>query len=224
MLTSVPLALTSSGGLEGLLARIGLAFLFGLGVAGLRAVLGLGTLRDGLAWVLAVLAPALTLVVGAIGGDLAKAFGLVGVLALVRFRAPMRDPADAVFVLLSVGAGVVVAAAEDLFVAAGGIAAVGASAAAARVFLATRAPRRRAHPVELRATCPLTRVAELEAAVAAVAGAAPHVDRVELAPDGTSGALRLHVVPRSGVGLVALASALASVPGVSAVSARPSPP
>lgn len=49
-----------------------------------------------------------TLVMLAIGDSMARAFGLFGALALIRFRTPIKDTRDTVFLFLSVGIGIAV--------------------------------------------------------------------------------------------------------------------
>lgn len=49
-----------------------------------------------------------TLVMLAIGESLARAFGLFGALALIRFRTPVKDTRDTVFLFLSVAIGITV--------------------------------------------------------------------------------------------------------------------
>ncbi|MBL8756721.1 MAG: DUF4956 domain-containing protein [Planctomycetes bacterium] len=49
-----------------------------------------------------------TIVMLAIGDSLARAFGLFGALALIRFRTPIKDSRDTVFLFLSVATGITV--------------------------------------------------------------------------------------------------------------------
>jgi hypothetical protein len=49
-----------------------------------------------------------TIVMLAIGDSLARAFGLFGALALIRFRTPIKDSRDTVFLFLSVAIGITV--------------------------------------------------------------------------------------------------------------------
>jgi hypothetical protein len=115
----------SGDGVPELLARLGLAFALGLAIAGLHALQR--SRRGGvpMTGTLVLLAPLIALVVWAIGGDVAKAFGLVGILAIVRFRTIVRDPSDAVYVLFAVAAGVTVAAASGWVVPVAGCGAIG---------------------------------------------------------------------------------------------------
>jgi len=57
---------------------------------------------------LVVLALVITIVMLVIGSDLARAFGLFGALALIRFRTPVKDSWDTVFLFLSVSVGIAV--------------------------------------------------------------------------------------------------------------------
>jgi hypothetical protein len=63
--------------------------------------------------------------VWAIGGDIARAFGLVGILAIVRFRTIVRDAADACYLLFAVAAGVSAAAFSEWLTPVAGCAAIG---------------------------------------------------------------------------------------------------
>ncbi|HEX6811133.1 MAG TPA: DUF4956 domain-containing protein [Planctomycetota bacterium] len=55
---------------------------------------------------LVLLAMIVTIVMLAIGDSLARAFGLFGALALIRFRTPIKDSRDTVFLFLSVAIGI----------------------------------------------------------------------------------------------------------------------
>ena len=57
---------------------------------------------------LVLLALIVTTVMLAIGSNLARAFGLFGALALIRFRTPIKDARDAAFLFLAVGVGITV--------------------------------------------------------------------------------------------------------------------
>lgn len=48
-----------------------------------------------------------SLVLLTIGSNLARAFGLVGTLAIIRFRTPVKDPKDLVFIFLSLVVGII---------------------------------------------------------------------------------------------------------------------
>lgn len=57
---------------------------------------------------LVLLAMIVTLVMLAVGDSMARAFGLFGALALIRFRTPIKDSRDTVFLFLSVAIGITV--------------------------------------------------------------------------------------------------------------------
>jgi hypothetical protein len=57
---------------------------------------------------LVILPLIVTIVMLAIGDSLARAFGLFGALALIRFRTPIKDSRDTVFLFLSVATGITV--------------------------------------------------------------------------------------------------------------------
>ena len=202
------------------LGPLAAAFALGVGVAALRSRLRPGAGRDGLVWVLVVLAPLICLVVRAIEGDIAKAFGLVGILALVRFRTPMREPADAVFVLISVAAGVVVAARGASLLPVTGIVALGLGAWGAHAVLRLSGRSGVGAPsAEVRLRC---RHEALVAAQAALASVADDVLllRAELGAPGSVGEVRYVVALRPGSNVSDLARALSAVEGVERVTAQ----
>lgn len=59
----------------------------------------------GFAQALILLAPLITMVTLAVGGNVAAAFTLVGTLAIVRFRTVVRDTRDTVYVIFAVAVG-----------------------------------------------------------------------------------------------------------------------
>jgi hypothetical protein len=61
--------------------------------------------RHGFAVTLVMLAIILSLISQVIGNNLARAFSLVGALAVVRFRTPVKDTRDTAFVILAVAVG-----------------------------------------------------------------------------------------------------------------------
>lgn len=61
-----------------------------------------------------------TLVMLAIGESLARAFGLFGALALIRFRTPVKDTRDTVFLFLAVAIGIAVGSRNLLLAVVGG--------------------------------------------------------------------------------------------------------
>jgi hypothetical protein len=89
-----------------ILLRLALALALGALVAGLyRAARPARERTDGFAATLMLLAPLIAMVTLAIGSNVAAAFTLVGTLAIVRFRTPVRDARDTVFVIFAVAEG-----------------------------------------------------------------------------------------------------------------------
>lgn len=68
---------------------------------------------------LVILAMVVTIVMLAIGDSLARAFGLFGALALIRFRTPIKDTRDTAFLFLSVAIGIAVGAHQLLLAVVG---------------------------------------------------------------------------------------------------------
>ncbi len=68
---------------------------------------------------LVLLAMIVTIVMLAIGDSLARAFGLFGALALIRFRTPIKDSRDTAFLFLAVSIGITVGAQQLLLAVAG---------------------------------------------------------------------------------------------------------
>jgi hypothetical protein len=91
--------------------RLALSGALGAAVAGFYL---LSTRRrprtPGLAGTLVLLAMLITFTTLAVGGNAAKAFTLVGTLAIVRFRTPVRDIRDTAFVIFAVADGLAVGA------------------------------------------------------------------------------------------------------------------
>ncbi|HVK19563.1 MAG TPA: DUF4956 domain-containing protein [Fimbriiglobus sp.] len=95
-----------------LAARLGLALLFGFVVAGVYAA-SLGRRRADartLPTTLVLLAVLIALVTLVIGNSVARAFGLVGALSIVRFRTVVEDTRDTAFVIFAVAVGMAVGA------------------------------------------------------------------------------------------------------------------
>jgi hypothetical protein len=76
---------------------------------------------------LALLAVLIAMVTQVIGDNVARAFSLVGALSIVRFRTVVRDTKDTAYVIFAVVVGMAVGA-QNLWVAAIGIAVIGAAA------------------------------------------------------------------------------------------------
>jgi hypothetical protein len=84
-----------------------LALALGLSVAGLHRFSKLESSPSaGLLSTLALLPPIGSLVMMVIGNSLARAFSLVGALAIIRFRTRLRSPWDITFIFLSLAVGV----------------------------------------------------------------------------------------------------------------------
>ena len=83
--------------------------------------------RPGFAVTLVMLTAILALITQVIGDNQARAFSLVGAMAVVRFRTPVNDTRDTAFVILAVAAGMAIGA--GMFaVALAGVPAVGLAA------------------------------------------------------------------------------------------------
>jgi hypothetical protein len=97
----------SGVGWRAALAALLLAWVLGQGIAGTYTMTfrGLSYSRS-LVQTLAVGSIVATMLMLAIGGSLARGVGIVGTLALIRFRTNLRDPLDMIFVFASFGAGI----------------------------------------------------------------------------------------------------------------------
>jgi hypothetical protein len=95
--------------------RLAAALLFGWAVAiAYRLTQGRrDDFRPGFAVTLVMLTVILTLITQVIGNSVARAFSLVGSLAVVRFRTPVKDTRDTAFVILAVAVGM--AAGADMY-------------------------------------------------------------------------------------------------------------
>jgi uncharacterized membrane protein YhiD involved in acid resistance len=116
-------------------ARIGLSVVAGFVVAGVYAA-GLGRRKDD-TWTLPTTLVLLTIIIAVvtqvIGNSVARAFGLVGALSIVRFRTVVEDTRDTAFVIFAVVIGMAIGAGYPLL-AAVGIPAVLLAAVVMRVF------------------------------------------------------------------------------------------
>jgi hypothetical protein len=89
------------------IAAMALAFLLSFAIALLYAALRTGQQRSReFAQTLALSGIVSSLIVLAIDGSIARGFGLVGALAVMRFRGDVKDPRDAVFAMAASAAGV----------------------------------------------------------------------------------------------------------------------
>jgi hypothetical protein len=91
--------------------RLAVALVFGAAVAGVyRASRGTHASTSGLAATLVLLTVLIAMVTIVIGNSVARAFSLVGALAIVRFRTVVEDTRDTAFVIFAVGVGMAVGA------------------------------------------------------------------------------------------------------------------
>jgi hypothetical protein len=94
---------------------LGLAFVLGTAVAGMYAAThrGLSYSRN-MVHSIVLLAMIITMVMLVVGDSVARAFGLVGALAIIRFRTVVRDARDTTFIFLALAVGIAVGAAQPL--------------------------------------------------------------------------------------------------------------
>jgi uncharacterized membrane protein YhiD involved in acid resistance len=103
------------------LKRLGLALAAGFVVAGVYA-LGMGRRREEnatLPTTLVLLTVVIAVVTLVIGNSVARAFGLVGALSIVRFRTVVEDTRDTAFVIFAVVVGMAIGAGFPLLAAIG---------------------------------------------------------------------------------------------------------
>ncbi|MFQ5505097.1 MAG: DUF4956 domain-containing protein [Planctomycetota bacterium] len=99
----------STLGVETILLCLLLAFVLGQLVAWLYVWTHRGiSYSSSMPQSLIVLALVITLVMLVVGNNLARAFGLFGALALIRFRTPVKDSWDTVFLFFAVSVGIAV--------------------------------------------------------------------------------------------------------------------
>ncbi len=108
---------------------LALAFVLGQAVAWLytKTHRGLSYSRN-LVHSLVLLSMIVAMVMLVVGDSVARAFGLVGALAIIRFRTVMRDARDTTFIFLGLAIGIAVGA-HQYTVALGGVLLIGAAAA-----------------------------------------------------------------------------------------------
>jgi hypothetical protein len=202
-----------------LAARIGLAVVFGFVVAGVYAVT-LGRQRSDartLPTTLVLLSVLIAVVTLVIGNNVARAFGLVGALSIVRFRTVVEDTRDTAFVIFAVAVGMAVGAGYAV------LAAIGVPAVALAAVLMVRLDRPKPALRSVTVTVRLALGLDPETVLAAVFG--KHLDDVRLVGTATArqgAALELTYAarargPQEMVGLVA---ELNRVEGVQAVEVR----
>lgn len=130
-----------------LLARLVLAAALGFAVAGIyRHTFGRRQSSPALPATLVMLAVLVAFVMLAIGNSAARAFGLVGILSIVRFRSVVEDTRDTAFVVFAVAVGMAVGAGAGL------LALVGTPVAGAVAALCAWRDGRRSAPVAGRLT------------------------------------------------------------------------
>lgn len=107
---------------------LALAFVLGQSVAWLytKTHRGLSYSRN-LVHSLVLLCMIVTMVMLVVGDSVARAFGLVGALAIIRFRTVMRDARDTTFIFLGLAIGIAIGA-HQYTVAVGGVVLIGAAA------------------------------------------------------------------------------------------------
>ena len=101
--------------------RLGLALAAGFVVAGVY-VIGMGRRREETATLpttLVLLTVVISVVTLVIGNNMARAFGLVGALSIVRFRTVVEDTRDTAFVIFAVVVGMAIGAGYPLLAALG---------------------------------------------------------------------------------------------------------
>jgi MFS family permease len=118
-----------------LVGRLAVALVLGFVVAGVYGA-WLGRQRDEvrtLPTTLVLLAVLITLVTMVIGNSVARAFGLVGALSIVRFRTVVEDTRDTAFVIFAVAVGMAVGAGYTALAALGIPVVAAAAAVMARI-------------------------------------------------------------------------------------------
>lgn len=109
------------GDVNSISKRLALSFVAGFVVAGVY-VLGIGRRKEEtstLPTTLVLLTVVIAMVTMVIGDNLARAFGLVGALSIVRFRTVVEDTRDTAFVIFSVVIGMAVGAGYAVVAAVG---------------------------------------------------------------------------------------------------------
>lgn len=89
------------------LTRMGIAFVLGALIAWrpLSRLAGWRCRKMAVEYALLLMTMTAALVTGVIGDSLARAFGVVGLGAVIRFRTSIKDPCDVVLFFLSIGVG-----------------------------------------------------------------------------------------------------------------------
>jgi hypothetical protein len=201
----------------GLLAiRLGAAFVLGCLAAGVyRATRGRTEGEKSFLATLVLLSVLIAMVTLVIGTNTARAFSLVGALAIVRFRTVVEDTRDTAFVMFAVVVGM--AAGAGFFLTA--LAGVPFVALAALIFRSGKREKDEEHALSVRVGVAAAPEALLKEAFAA------HLSEVRLvaattARQGAALELTYAVRLRQADGAVALVSALNRVEGVQNVELR----
>jgi uncharacterized membrane protein YhiD involved in acid resistance len=116
-----PAGMDASFSSEEAIKRLGLALAAGFVVAGVY-VIGMGRRREEsntLPTTLVLLTVVIAVVTLVIGNSVARAFGLVGALSIVRFRTVVEDTRDTAFVIFAVVVGMAIGAGYPLLAALG---------------------------------------------------------------------------------------------------------
>lgn len=97
-----------------------LAFVLGQAIAWLYIITHRGlTWSRNMIHAIIMLAMIVSMVMQVVGDSIARAFGLVGALAIIRFRTVVRDARDTTFIFLSLAVGIAVGAGQPLLGVAG---------------------------------------------------------------------------------------------------------
>lgn len=98
-------------GLDQIVLRIGLSFILGMLIAfTYRRTHKAFAYSYGMVLSMVILSMVVAMVLMVIDNSLARAFGLVGALSIIRFRTPVKDIRDIIFLFIAIGAGIAVGA------------------------------------------------------------------------------------------------------------------
>ena len=90
--------------LETVLLRLGLAFVLGVMIAMIyRRMHKPVAYSFGMVLAMVLVTMIVTMIMMVIGNSLARAFGMVGALSLIRFRTPIKDIVDIIYLFIAVG-------------------------------------------------------------------------------------------------------------------------
>jgi len=95
--------------------NIGIAFIFGMLIAGLYRYTYLGfSYSTDFVITLIIITMVTAVVIMVIGNNLARAFGLVGAMSIIRFRTALKDSRDIAFVFFGLAAGMAAGAGNHM--------------------------------------------------------------------------------------------------------------